>query len=72
MSPLFKATVLRFKPAKEFYADYLKYERNDKAVDAHLLILKWASKVKVENYFSLIEENKYRSRSDNRPDSARY
>ena len=60
MSHLFKATAHQIKLAKEFYTEYLKYLRNDKSLDAHLLILKWAKELKVEDYFSLIEENDYR------------
>ncbi|OGW32528.1 MAG: hypothetical protein A2X59_09260 [Nitrospirae bacterium GWC2_42_7] len=62
LSHLFKATSPQVKIAKEFYAEYLKYLRNDKSLEAHLLILKWAKELRVENYFSLIEENEYRSR----------
>jgi tetratricopeptide (TPR) repeat protein len=59
-SHFFKATTAQVKLAKEFYAEYLKYLRNDKSLDAHLLILKWAKELRVENYFSLIDENDYR------------
>jgi Tfp pilus assembly protein PilF len=59
-SHLFKATSPQIKLAKEFYAEYLKSLRNDKSLDAHLLILKWAKELRVENYFSLIDENDYR------------
>ncbi len=61
-SHLFKATSPQVKLAKEFYAEYLKYLRNDKSLEAHLLILKWAKELRVENYFSLIDENEYRNR----------
>lgn len=60
VSPLFKATSPQVKLAKEFYAEYLNYLKNDKALDAHLLILKWAKELRVDNYFSLIDENDYR------------
>lgn len=59
-SHLFKATSPQIKLAKEFYAEYLKYLKNDMSLDAHLLILKWAKELRVENYFSLIDENDYR------------
>ena len=59
-SHLFKATSPQMKLAKEFYAEYLKYLKNDKSLDAHLLILKWAKELRVENYFSLIDESDYR------------
>ena len=59
-SHLFKATSAQVKLAKEFYAEYLKFARSDKALAAHLLILKWAKELRVENYFSLIDENDYR------------
>ncbi|MBI5073587.1 MAG: tetratricopeptide repeat protein [Nitrospirae bacterium] len=62
MSPLFKATAPQMKTAKEFYTDYLKYQKNAKAVEAHELIRKWAKELKVAAYFSLIEESEYRSR----------
>ncbi|MBI5633250.1 MAG: tetratricopeptide repeat protein [Nitrospirae bacterium] len=62
MSPLFKATAPQMKIAKEFYSEYLKYQKNAKAVEAHELIRKWAKELKVDPYFSLIEESEYRSR----------
>ncbi len=60
LSHLFKATSPQVKLAKEFYAEYLKYLKNDKSLDAHLLFQKWAKELRVENYFSLIDENDYR------------
>jgi len=62
MSPLFKATAPQMNTAKEFYADYLKYQKSAKAVEAHELIRKWAKELKVDAYFSLIEESEYRNR----------
>ena len=59
-SHLFKATSPQIKLAKEFYAEYLKYLKNDMSLDAHRLILKWAKELRVESYFSMIEENEYR------------
>jgi len=61
LTHLFKATSTQVKLAKEFHTEYLKYLRNDKSLDAHLLILKWAKELRIENYFSLIDENDYRS-----------
>jgi len=59
MSYLFKAASSQLSFAKEFYDDYLKYQKNDKAIEAHHLIQKWAKKLRIDNYFSLIEENEY-------------
>lgn len=65
MSYLFKAKPNNLKYAKEFYHDYLRYQKNDKVIEAHHLIQKWAKQLRLESYFSLIEENEYRSsRSD--------
>ncbi|MBI5633730.1 MAG: tetratricopeptide repeat protein [Nitrospirae bacterium] len=61
LTHLFKATSTQVKLAKEFHTEYLKYLRNDKSLDAHLLILKWAKELRIENYFSLIDGNDYRS-----------
>lgn len=60
MEHLFKANPKQVKHAREFYNDYLKYQKNDKAIEAYHLIQKWAKELKMENYFSLIEENEYR------------
>jgi len=60
MSHLFKATSHQVKLAKGFYAEYLRYLKNDRALDAHLLIQEWAKELRVDNYFSLINENDYR------------
>lgn len=61
MGHLFKASSQQLKIAKEFYTDYLKYQRADKALEAHILIMKWAKELRLDNYFSLVEENEYRS-----------
>jgi hypothetical protein len=61
MSHLFKASSPQLKYAKEFYSDYLKYHKADKALEAHHLIYKWAKELKIDNYFCRIEENEYRS-----------
>lgn len=62
LSSLFKATSPQVKLAKEFYAEYLNYLKDGKMLDSHLLILRWAKELVVENYFSLIDENDYRMR----------
>lgn len=61
MSYLFKALSPQLKYAREFYSDYLKYQKDDKALEAYHLIQKWAKDLRLEGYFSLIEENEYRS-----------
>jgi hypothetical protein len=63
MSQLFKATSPQMKFAKEFYADYLMYQKGNKALEAHELIRKWAKELQIDAYFSLIDENEYRSKA---------
>lgn len=57
---LFKATAQQMKIAKGFYDEYQKYQKNDMALEAYKLILKWAKELRVENYFTLVDENEFR------------
>ncbi|MBI4844320.1 MAG: hypothetical protein HY809_08375 [Nitrospirae bacterium] len=66
-SNLFKASQQQMKTAKGFYDEYRKYQKNDMELEAHQLIQKWAKELKIENYFSLIEENEYGSNPLNPP-----
>jgi Tfp pilus assembly protein PilF len=58
---LFKASQQQMKTAKGFYEEYQQYQKNDMALEAHQLIQEWAKELKIENYFTLVEENEYRS-----------
>jgi hypothetical protein len=57
----FEATSQQLKISKEWYGEYQKYQKNGRALDAHELIQKWAKRLNIENYFSLIEENAFRA-----------
>ncbi|MBI4681646.1 MAG: hypothetical protein HY757_00850 [Nitrospirae bacterium] len=59
-SNLFNATHQQMRTAKGFYDEYRKYLKNDMALEAHQLIQKWAKDLKIENYFTIIDENEYR------------
>ena len=59
-SSFLKATSQQIKMAKGFYDEYRKYQKNDMALEAHNLIQKWAKELKIENYFTMIEESEYR------------
>jgi len=61
LSNEFEATSQQLKISKELYSEYLKYQKNDRALDAHELIRQWAKKLSVDGYFSLIEENEFRA-----------
>ncbi|MEW6110244.1 MAG: tetratricopeptide repeat protein [Nitrospirota bacterium] len=67
MIHIFKASPQQLKHAKEFYSDYLKYQKAGKSLEAHDLIQKWAKALRLENYFSLIEEGEYRDNPLNPP-----
>jgi len=68
----FEATSQQLKISKELYAEYLKYQKNDRALDAHELIRQWAKRLGLDGYFSLIEETEFRAAkmdaSSNEPD----
>lgn len=59
-SNLFNSTQQQIKIAKDFYAEYRQYQKNDMALKAHQLIQRWAKVLKIENYFTIIDENEYR------------
>jgi len=61
LSNEFEATSQQLKISKELYSEYLKYQKGDRALDAHELIRQWAKKLSVEGYFSLIEESEFRA-----------
>jgi len=61
LSSEFEATSQQLKISKELYSEYLKYQKADRALDAHELIRLWAKKLSVDGYFSLIEENEFRA-----------
>ncbi|MBI4826926.1 MAG: hypothetical protein HY807_10995 [Nitrospirae bacterium] len=66
-SNLFKASQQQMKIAKGFYDEYRKYQKNDMALESHELIQKWAKELKIEKYFSLIEESEYQGNPLNPP-----
>ena len=61
LSSQFEATSQQIKISKELYAEYLKYQKNDRALDAHELIRQWAKKLGIDGYFSLTEETEFRA-----------
>jgi len=61
----FEATSQQLKISKELYSEYLKYQKNARALDAHELIRQWAKRLSFEGYFSLIEEKEFRVSKSN-------
>jgi tetratricopeptide (TPR) repeat protein len=61
LSNQFEVTSQQLKISKELYSEYLKYQKNDRALDAHELIRQWAKRLGIEGYFSLIEETEFRA-----------
>ncbi len=59
--PSYKTTSQDMKMAKRFYQEYLQYQKNNQSLEAFKLIQRWAEELKIEKYFTLIEENEYRS-----------
>jgi hypothetical protein len=61
--PFFKTAAQEMKQAKEFYNEYLSYQKNDLSLEAYKLIQHWAEELRIDKYFTLIEENEYRGNS---------
>jgi hypothetical protein len=60
--PSYKTTSQDMKMAKKFYQEYLQYQKNNQSLEAYKLIQRWAEELRIDKYFTLIEENEYRSR----------
>jgi len=65
--PFFKTTAQEMKQAKKFYSEYLSYQENDLSLEAYKLIQHWAEELRIDKYFTLIEEKEYRSNPPNPP-----
>lgn len=63
----YKTTSQDMKMAKNFYQEYLQYQKNNQSLESYKLIQRWAEELKIEKYFTLIEENEYRSNPPNLP-----
>jgi hypothetical protein len=57
---LFRAAPRELNQAKAFFNEYVSYQKDDRAVEAHLLIRNWSTQLGIEKYFTLIEEQAYR------------
>jgi hypothetical protein len=57
----YKTTSQDMKMAKRFYQEYLQYQINNRSLEAYKLIKHWAEELRIDKYFTLIEENEYRS-----------
>jgi tetratricopeptide (TPR) repeat protein len=60
--PSYKTTSQDMKMAKKFYQEYLQYQKNNQSLEAYKLIQHWAEELKIDRYFTMVEENEYRSR----------
>jgi len=72
LSRFYKATEKDFKQAKKFYNEYLDYQKNDKALESYKLTQKWAEELKIDKYFSFVEENEYRKKQSDTNDLINY
>jgi hypothetical protein len=57
------------KMAKRFYQEYLQYQKKNQPLEAYKLIMHWAEELKIDKYFSLVEENDYRSKNSSLKDA---
>src|SRR4030042_3954176 len=57
------------KIAKRFYQEYLQYQKKNQPLEAYKLIMHWAEELKIDKYFSLVEENEYRSKNSSLKDA---
>jgi hypothetical protein len=65
--PFFKTTAQEMKQVKGFYNEYLSYQKNNLFLEAYKLIQHWAEELRIDKYFTLIEESEYRSNPPNPP-----
>jgi tetratricopeptide (TPR) repeat protein len=60
--PSYKTTSQDMKITKRFYQEYLQYQKNNQSLEAYKLIMHWAEELKIDRYFTMVEENEYWSR----------
>jgi tetratricopeptide (TPR) repeat protein len=58
----FRASPLELKQANSFYDEYLQYKDDKEPGEEYELILNWARDLKLDKYFELVNENKYRNK----------
>ena len=58
----YKATQAELRMAKDFYNEYLDYKDDRQAGEEYELIHNWATDLKLDKNFELIEENTYRNK----------
>ena len=59
--PFFKTTAQEMKRAKGFYNEYLSYQKNNQSLEAYKLIQRWAEELRIDKYFTFIEEKEYQT-----------
>ena len=59
----FKPTKLELKQAKELYAEFGEYRHDRKSAEDYELVRHWAEDLKLDDYFELIPESKYRQKT---------
>lgn len=60
--PFFKTTSHDLNKARKFFNEYSVYQKNDQALESYKLTQRWAEELKIDKYFSMVEENEYRSK----------
>ncbi len=60
----FNAMPFELKQAQTFYDEFLEYKDDKKPGEEYELVLHWAEDLKLNNYFELVSEAKYRTRSN--------
>lgn len=61
----FKASFLEIKTAQNFYDEFLQYKNDRKPAEEYEMVLHWAEDLKLNNFFELIDENRYRNELTN-------
>ena len=56
------AAIQDLKLAEKFYQEYLTYQKNNQSLEAYKLIQRWAEELRIDKYFTMAEENEYRSK----------
>lgn len=60
----FKATQAELKQAQTFYDEFLEYKEDKLPAEEYELVKHWAEDLKLDRYFELVDEQKYRKRKN--------
>jgi tetratricopeptide (TPR) repeat protein len=63
--PNFKASFVEIDQAKKFYGEFLKYKENKNPAIEYELVFNWAQELKIDKYFTLVDEIEYRTKQEN-------